>query len=332
MRHEDAFSQCHPMLNFFYFAAVLIFTMFNQHPVFLAISFFGAESYAVWLNGAKKTLKMNLLFTLPGILIIALINPVFNHYGVTPLVYLERSGNAVTLEALVYGLVSGCVMFTVIEWFSCYHRVMTSDKFIYLFGRVIPAMSLMLSMALRFVPRLAAQLRVIRNAQKCSGRDISNAGFIKKLKYGADILSILVTWALENAIETANAMKSRGYGLPGRTAFSIYRLTKRDRLLGLLMLSLFVVCTCGCARGAAFASYQPVILLAGFAVGAREAPVECSRALSVLTFAAFACFCLTPLILGIAQEQGLKRSRRRVGEAPELTYRRIYEELEEARG
>lgn len=330
MRHEDAFSECHPLLNFFYFVVVLGFTMFNQHPVFLGISFLGAASYAVWLNGAKRTLKLNLFFTLPGLLIIALTNPMFNHYGVTTLFYLESSGNAVTLEALVYGLVLGCVMFIMIEWFSCYNRVMTSDKFIYLFGRVIPAMSLMLSMALRFVPRFAAQLSVIRDGQKCAGRDVSSAGLLKKMKYGVNMLSILVTWALENAIETADSMKSRGYGLPGRTAFSIYRFTKRDKLLGAFMLSLFVLCAYGCARGAAFAQYNPMILLAGFIIGQRRAPVDCPIPLSILTFAAFGAFCFTPLVLGILEDRAMEMSRRHVGESAELTYRRIYEELEEA--
>ena len=40
----------------------------------------------------------------------------------------------------------------------------------------------------------------------------------------------MVTWALENAIETADSMKSRGYGLKGRTAFSIYRFDDRDKM------------------------------------------------------------------------------------------------------
>ena len=102
----------------------------------------------------------------------ALLNPMFNHYGVTPLLYIESSGNWVTLEAMVYGIVLGCVLFIMILWFSCYNQIMTSDKFIYLFGRIIPAMSLMLSMALRFVPHFMAQLKVIRNGQKCVGMDV----------------------------------------------------------------------------------------------------------------------------------------------------------------
>lgn len=35
MKENDSFSMCHPLLNFFYFAVALLFTMFNQHPVFL---------------------------------------------------------------------------------------------------------------------------------------------------------------------------------------------------------------------------------------------------------------------------------------------------------
>ncbi len=329
MRHEDAFSQCHPLLNFFYFAVVIGFTMCNQHPIFLGVAFVGAACYGAWLNGARKTLARTLAIAMPGMLLAALTNPLFNHYGVTALFYLAGSGNAVTLEALVYGLVLGCVMFLVIGWFACYQCVMTSDKFLYLFGRVFPALSLMLSMALRFVPRFAAQLAVIRDAQKCAGRDVRGAKFWKKLQYSAELLSILVTWALENAIETADSMKSRGYGLRGRTAFSIYRFTKRDRILGGLLLFLFAVCAYGCARGAAFAQYNPRILLAGFSIGGKRAPVDCPAAVSALTFAAFAAFCLVPPILGIAQEWALWRSRQHAGKPPERTYRQIYEELSE---
>lgn len=89
----DTFSLYHPFVNFFIFCVVLLFSMFNQHPVFLGISYAGAFSYAVLLNGWKKTAKQSFLFTLPCLTIIALMNPLFNHYGVTMLYYVESSGN-----------------------------------------------------------------------------------------------------------------------------------------------------------------------------------------------------------------------------------------------
>lgn len=329
MKENDSFSMCHPLLNLFYFGVVLLFTMFNQHPVFLGISYAGAFAYAILLNGWRKTLKQSLLLTLPGLLIVALLNPMFNHYGVTMLYYIESSGNWITLEALVYGLVLGAVMFIVIQWFSCYNKVMTSDKFIYLFGRIIPALSLVLSMALRFVPRFLRQLKMIRNGQKAMGRDISEGPVLSRIRYGLQILSILVTWALENAIETSDSMRSRGYGLHGRTAFSIYRLTRRDCFLGILMIGLFAVFTAGCTNGAAYAVYDPRIVMAGFSFQGYTAPVKISPLLAMLTYLSFGLFCFLPVFLELYESWQLYESRRQIGTEPEMTYRQIYEELEQ---
>ena len=180
----DTFSLYHPFINFFYFCVVLLFSMFNQHPVFLGISYAGAFSYAVLLNGWKKTAKQSFLFTLPCWTIIALMNPLFNHYGVTMLYYVESSGNWITLESLVYGIVLGAVMFVVIQWFSCYNKIMTTDKFIYLFGKLIPALSLILSMALRFVPRFLGQLKLSEMDKKPWEKTFPKESFLTESMQG----------------------------------------------------------------------------------------------------------------------------------------------------
>jgi len=136
---------------------------------------------------------------------------------------------------------------------------MTSDKLVYLFGRVIPALSLILSMALRFVPRFKAQIKVIYNAQKCLKRDVSKGNLIQKIKHGIRILSIMVTWALENAIETADSMKGRGYGLPGRTTFSIFRFDRRDNYALLYILTSSAVVLICTVMGANYYRYYPTI-------------------------------------------------------------------------
>jgi energy-coupling factor transport system permease protein len=209
-----------------YFASVIGFSMFFTHPACLLASLACAFSYSVYLNG-KKALKFSLFYMLPVMIMTALFNLAFNHQGGTILTYLP-DGNPLTLESIIYGIAAAAMLVTVISWFSCFNTVMTSDKFVYLFGRILPALSLILSMALRFVPRFRAQIKIIANAQKCIGRDVANGNILQRAQHGIRILSIMVTWALENAIETADSMKARGYGLPGRTAFSIYRLDHRD--------------------------------------------------------------------------------------------------------
>lgn len=240
-----------------YFVLVIGLTMFINHPVCLGISLVCALTYSIYLKG-KKAVRFNLVYMLPLLVITALINLAFSHQGVTILTYLP-SGNPLTLESILYGIFAAFLLITVIAWFSCFNAVMTSDKFVYLFGRVIPALSLVLSMSLRFVPRFTAQIKVISNAQKCVGRDVSNGGLIKRAKHGIKILSILVTWALENAIDTADSMKDRGYGLPGRTAFSIYRFDRRDKgaLLYLLLCGGGVIA--GMLAGKLQFAYMPIL-------------------------------------------------------------------------
>ena len=159
---QEAFSGYHPVVNFIYFLFVIIFGMFFMHPVCLIISLLGSLSYAIYLN-PQRMLRFSCHYLLPILLVTALVNPAFNHEGATVLFYLEN-GNPITLESILYGIAAAIMLVTVFAWFSCYNHVMTSDKFIYLFGRMIPALSLILSMVLRFVPRFKEQLQVVSNA------------------------------------------------------------------------------------------------------------------------------------------------------------------------
>lgn len=232
---QDIFGAFHPVINFVYFVLVIGCSMFLMHPVFLLLSCIGGMAYYIYLK-KWKAFKTALWLMLPVFLISAVVNPPFNHKGVTLIFYL-KNGNPLTLESILYGLAAGVMLVSVLNWFSCYQVVMTSDKFIYLFGKAIPAMSLILSMVLRFVPKFKNQIVKISNAQKCIGRDVTNGNMLMKAKHGMKILSIMTTWALENSVETADSMKSRGYGLRGRNNFSIYRFDTRDKiLLGVLLL------------------------------------------------------------------------------------------------
>ncbi|MEG1835663.1 MAG: energy-coupling factor transporter transmembrane component T [Oscillospiraceae bacterium] len=253
---SDSFSSYHPFVNFFYFAVVIISSMFFSNPILLLISLIVGFSYSIYQNGIKA-FKFNLMFSLPTVIFIAILNPLFNHEGATILFYLND--NPITMESIIYGISSAIMFCSVIIWFSCYNSIMSSDKFIYLFGKIIPSLSLIFSMTLRFVPKFKAQAKVISNAQKCIGRDVSQGNILKRIKNAITILSILTTWAFENAIETADSMKCRGYGLKGRTAFSNYNFRKRDMTAFLVMALLSIIIIIGFFLGVSSARYFPTI-------------------------------------------------------------------------
>ena len=220
------FKSYHPIVNFAFFLCVIRLTCFYLHPIFIGVSFLCGFIYSV-MTGGKRALGFNFLFVVPLILITAVINPLFNHGGITIISYFPN-GNPLTAESIIYGIASGAMLASVIIWFSSYNKIMTSDKFIYLFGKVIPALSLILSMALRFVPRFKEKFEEIRVGQKCIGKGMNNGNIFQRIKNALRIISIMITWALENSVETADSMRSRGYGLSGRGAFSNFIFDKRD--------------------------------------------------------------------------------------------------------
>lgn len=196
-------------------------------------------------------------------------------------------------------------------WFSCYTIVMTSDKFIYLFGKIIPALSLVLSMCLRFVPKFIREAGVISDGQKCIGRSTENGSLVKRAKHGITIFSILVTWALENAIETSDSMKCRGYGEKGRTAFSLYRFDKRDILCLLFMGASFALTLFGFSKGYTFCQYNPKIIVKGIPLTAG----------SLLVYLAFLLFSVLPVVLELWDRYQWKQRRKQVEKAEQANYR-----------
>lgn len=292
------FKTYHPIVNFIYFVLVIGLSCIFLHPACLAISLVSGFTYSVILGG-RKAIKTNLMYMLPPLFMMALINPAFNHEGVTILAYLP-SGNPLTLESIIYGLCAAAMIVSVICHFSCYNKVMTSDKFIYLFGKIIPALSLIISMTLRFVPRFLSQLKVVANAQKCIGRDVSNGTIIKRAKNGLNILSIMTTWSLENAIDTADSMKSRGYGLPGRTAFGIYKFDSRDKkaLICILLLGIYIVA--GSLAGGISVSFFPSIQTADIS------------ALGISVLLAYTLLCMFPVIIELWEARKWKSLKQKI--------------------
>lgn len=228
-RKNTMFMRLHPIVNVVYFIVLMVMTMLYQHPIILFITGVTAFSYSVYLGGGRA-FKRNLAL-LPMMLILSVMNPLFNHRGATILFYLNH--NPITKESIIYGLVAAAMIYDMIVVFDIFHCIMTSDKIICVFSKILPIGALLFTMALRFVPMYKAQLNKMRIAQKGIGRDPSQGNILIRIKNGVELISGLITWALENAIETADSMKGRGFGLAGRTYYTTMRFSKLDwKVLG----------------------------------------------------------------------------------------------------
>lgn len=259
-----SFSEMHPAVQMVYFLAVTGISMFCMHPAVTALSLGGALLLYFLRNGLRDG-RSHLYFLLLFVLL-ALLNPLTSHSGVT--VLFVMNDNPITLESLIFGIFAASSMTAVLYWFRSFSQIMTRDRLLHVFGRLSPKLALVLSMALRFTALLSAQAKKIAQAQKALGLYKEDT-LPDRVRGGLRIFSILLTWAIENGIITADSMEARGYGTGKRTHFVIFRMTGADWLV----LSIVLVCTALTLAGmpALVHTFYPY-----FSVSISSAPAVCS--------------------------------------------------------
>lgn len=290
--------RCHPVVCFLYFAFVIGFSMFFMHPICIITSLFFAVLYHAVQKGGRALLK-KLLFVVPAAVAAASLNPLFNHKGMTVLFYLPDK-NPMTAESLIYGIAAALMLITVMFWFSSYNLVMTSDRILCIFGRIIPSLSLVVSMALRFTARFFDEIGKVASAKKCMGQGMKGKSIVKKIRYALDILSVMATWALENSAETADSMRARGYGQAKRTFFSSYRFGRFDvlSLAAILLTGLYTLF--GALSGKMSFSYFPKVSYAQ------------PTFFGMTFYLAYALLCAIPLIIEITEDMKWKALRSKI--------------------
>lgn len=281
-----SFSLLHPIVIFLYFMTVIFITMFVSHPVILVVSLVCGIIFNLTLEKREDIVK-NGLFYLGLFIIIAITNPLFSHNGVTPLFFMND--NPITLEAILAGISIATMLVSVLYWFKNYSIVMTSDKFLYLFGKISPKISLVFSMVIRFIPLFKTQIRKVSNAQTAMGLYTSD-NYPDKFRSGNRVFSVMVTWALENAVETGDSMKSRGYELKNKSHYSLFRFTKRDTLFLVIIALLALVVVIGVFYGRLEFSFYPQITKIGNGLP------------SLVVYMAYCVLALLPFIVEIKEK------------------------------
>ena len=289
------FEKCHPAVNFIYFTTVIAGMIVFQHPIFLLISFVCAFIYSIKRNGWKALIFNAVL--LPCVVAFALYYSSYTHFGVTVL-QQNVIGNNMTLESLVYGFVLGIVVAGVLIWFSCVYSVFTTDKVVYLFGKVSPRLSLFLAIILRMVPRIKKEAKRINTAQQGIGRGANQGNLWQRIRNCIRIFSMLITWTIDSLTTASESMRSRGSTLRGRRAFSIYRFDNRDRTYVVGNFACLTVIFMAVMLKQTDIIYDPRIIMT---------PVT---TMSYVFYTGYAVFCLMPLGLELWTEYRFKKARR----------------------
>ena len=319
----DEFSRYHPVVNLIFYLLVLGTTMFQMSVGLVFISLFSAVVYYFML---KKTEGLKYCAVVVGIIIVsAIINPLFSHKGGTLLFYLF-TGNPVTLESIIYGLISAIIIGAMLLWFSTFNQVMGVERILGAIGKVLPNVSLLITMIMRFIPQYSRHQRKVSmvnkvnkrnydekinllNREKTEKENVIDARkkqkkknyieackkqkkkngidkIIDSIKEGSRTFSITTTWALENSIYTADSMKARGFGTGRRTNYSNYKFQKRDYLLMGWLVILWLVVVFSLEREKVYTYYYPFIQVKN----------------NMVVYLMYGLLCLTPVLINVKEE------------------------------
>lgn len=242
----------HPFVMFFYYICLGFFAMFFNHPIVLLT---GCLSLLVvnLAHGSGRALKQWAPMMMVMALLIILINPFINSRGTHIFFYFR--GKQVTLEATLYGIVTSMSLLMILLLFISLNAVLNGNKILYIFSRILPKTAFLVMLSIRFVPLLKRRLTEIQDVQRLRGMTIRQGSIRDRAKSGMSIMQILLAWSLEEAIETADSMKARGYGMGKRSPYIIYRFTEMDRNRLVCLFLLFILSVVG-----GFLGYGKIII------------------------------------------------------------------------
>lgn len=215
----------HPILILTYYAGGITFGMLLFHPYILLAGWAAAVIVNLHLDGGREWRRWSLAMLL-GVLLIVVMNPILSHRGRT--VWFYWGDLPITMESVVYGLTLAMSMLNLLTFFVTYRLVMTEQKFLFLFSRVSPKAALIAMMAMGLVPRLRRRMQELMLIQRTQGVTVAEGSLIARARNGAKLVGTLLSWTLEDALQTADSMQARGYGTGTRSTYLGFRFRSRD--------------------------------------------------------------------------------------------------------
>ena len=257
--------------------ALTVAALATKHPLLLgallAVVLLAAAGGRVLGPVARLT-----AFGVPFALLVALINPLVSHDGVTVIYRLGKVppfGEVdLTLEALVYGATFGLQLLVVLAVWALATRAVDPDDVLRLFRRVSFRSALTAALAVRLMPVLMRDAQRMAEARRCRA-DGGGGG----ARASVAVLRAVTAGALDRATDVAATMEVRGYATASGRVQSARAWSRHD--LAFLASALAIVVLVVLARAQGVAGFEAFPRL-DVPLGAAEAGLCCALAVAAL--------------------------------------------------
>ena len=281
----------HPGVYLLYYFIMVLFAFIFSDPYFV-VTFLVLLLILIALQGVSHELKNIMKLFIPLSILIMILNPLLNRTGAHK-IYLW-SGFFITYEAIAYGILMSLALLIVILVFSSYNRSVSYQEMLYIFSKKLPIISMIIVMALRFIPLINSRAIEVQKLNNLKNNGIemdvgdadaldldefnsnintdydsklvnklkSNkrvAAIIKEAKTLGKIMGITVSWSLEESMFTAKSMKARGYNATERTSYLSYKFSNADfAFIALIIITVGIIIV-GLLHGVGMINIYPSI-------------------------------------------------------------------------
>lgn len=249
-------SRLHPITAFTYYVGALAMLLLFKHPLFLLVGFV-LIVFVNFVQDRCRNLRRWLFFILSSGFLLFVVNPIFNERGRHLL--FELGSHRVTLEAVILGGMAALSVMGIIALFVSYNEIMTPNKLLFLFAKVMPQFTVLLMLTLRFIPLMRVRLGEIAAVQASKGITVATGTLRDRAKNGMLYIQALLVFSLEEAIQTADSMKARGYGTGRRSAYHRFRIRKLDVVSLCFLAVLFAFAVYGRIKGWGVLDVYPIM-------------------------------------------------------------------------
>ncbi len=209
------FRNYHPITKLAFFAVIFAISMFTENPAVRGMSLVGAVTALAAGGTPLKRLLKYIGGGIVSVLLIGVMNCFIAHDGKTILFDLLR--RHITLEAFYYGLSAGVMIVGVAMWCVFITDETDTEDLVMTLGKVLPFVSVVITVTLRYIPEIIKKFRETLSAQKMLGI-FESKGYFKRALIISKVFMSVTERSVENAMDMASTMKARGYGLVRRAS------------------------------------------------------------------------------------------------------------------
>ena len=162
-----------------------------------------------------------LRFSLYAAAVLIVINPLFSRGGLDVLwqLHLPLFDITITVQGLLFGMASALRLCAVVGAFALYAVALDPDDQLAVMSSVSFRSGLIVSLATRLFPVLSRDAARTADAQRARGVELDRGGRRQRVAARLPLLGALLTQSLERAVDVAESMEARGYGLKSRRAW-----------------------------------------------------------------------------------------------------------------